>query len=86
MVEISEAWAKEEGASAAGIKVGSYISTNAICYSDRIGEGSIVWPNVYIGPDVVIGICNIIKASCNDGKSLLLNINLRISNIDLYIS
>lgn len=49
---------------AAGMKVGSYISTNAICYSDRIGEGSMVWPNVYIGPDVVIGICNIIKASC----------------------
>ena len=49
---------------AAGMKVGSYISTNAICYSERIGEGSMVWPNVYIGPGVVIGICNIIKASC----------------------
>ncbi len=48
----------------AGLKVGSYISTNALCYSDRIGEGSMVWPNVYIGPDVVIGNCNIIKASC----------------------
>lgn len=49
---------------ASGMEVGSYISKNALCYSDRIGEGSLVWPNVYIGPDVVIGICNIIKACC----------------------
>ena len=48
----------------AGMTVGTYISTNALCYSDGIGEGSLIWPNVYIGPDVVIGICNIIKASC----------------------
>lgn len=48
----------------AGLKVGSYISTNALCYSDRIGDGSIVWPNVYIGPNVIVGNCNIVKASC----------------------
>lgn len=49
---------------AAGWKVGTYISTNAMCYSDCVGEGSIVWPNVYIGPGSSIGRCNIIQASC----------------------
>ncbi len=48
----------------AGFIVGSYISTNAICYSNNIGEGTFIWPGVYIGPDVVIGTCNIIKAAC----------------------
>lgn len=48
----------------AGMKVGTYISTNALCYSDRVGEGSMIWPNVYIGPRVSIGRCNIIQASC----------------------
>ena len=48
----------------AGMKVGTYISTNALCYTDGIGEGSMVWPNVYIGPGACIGRCNIIQASC----------------------
>lgn len=48
----------------AGLKVGKYISTNAKCYTDSIGEGSMVWPNVYIGTGACIGRCNIIQASC----------------------
>ena len=48
----------------AGMKVGTYISINALCYTDGIGEGSMVWPNVYIGPGACIGRCNIIQASC----------------------
>lgn len=48
----------------AGMKVGTYISTNALCYSDGIGEGSMIWPNVYIGPGTSIGRCNLIQASC----------------------
>ena len=48
----------------AGMKVGTYVSNKALCYSEKIGEGSIVWPNVYIGPGVSIGCCNIIQASC----------------------
>ena len=48
----------------AGMNVGTYISTNALCYTDGIGEGTIVWPNVYIGPGTCIGHCNIIQASC----------------------
>lgn len=48
----------------AGMKVGTYISINALCYSEYIGEGSMVWPNVYIGPGTSIGRCNIIQASC----------------------
>lgn len=48
----------------AGLKLGTYISTNAICYTDAVGEGSIVWPNVYIGPGASIGRCNIIQTSC----------------------
>ena len=47
-----------------GIKVGTYISANALCYTNGIGEGSMVWPNVYIGPGTNIGRCNIIQASC----------------------
>lgn len=48
----------------AGLVVGTYISTKAICYSQKIEEGSMVWPNVYIGPGVRIGCCNIIQSSC----------------------
>ncbi len=47
-----------------GMKVGKYVSTRAICYADSIGEGSLIWPNAYIGPGVVIGHCNIIHAGC----------------------
>lgn len=48
---------------ALNIKIGKYISTKAICYTNNIEEGSMIWPNVYVGPGVRIGLCNIIKAS-----------------------
>jgi len=44
--------------------VGNFVSCNALCLSDCIGEGTIIWPNCYIGPNVKIGCCNIIQASC----------------------
>lgn len=47
-----------------GWNIGTYISPNSICFADCIGEGTIVWPNCYIGPNVKIGRCNIIQASC----------------------
>lgn len=46
-----------------GLNIGSWISTNSITYSDNIGEGTIIMPNVLIGPTSEIGICNIIAAS-----------------------
>lgn len=48
---------------ASNLKIGTYISTKAICYTNDIEEGSMIWPNVYIGPGVKIGKCNIINAS-----------------------
>lgn len=48
----------------AGMKVGKYISTRATCYTNDVGDGSMIWPNVYLGPGVSIGCCNIIQASC----------------------
>lgn len=42
-----------------GYHLFTYISKNALCYSDDIGEGSIVLPGSFIGPFVRIG-----KACC----------------------
>jgi len=39
-----------------GYKLYTYISKNAMCYSDDIGEGSIILPGAYIGPYVKVGI------------------------------
>lgn len=47
-----------------GWSIGKYVSCNAVCFSDNIGEGTMIWPNCYIGPNVRIGLCNIIQASC----------------------
>lgn len=47
-----------------GWKIGSYVSVNATCFTDSIGEGTIIWPNCYIGPHAKIGKCTIIQASC----------------------
>lgn len=44
--------------------IGKYVSCNAICFSNSIGDGTIIWPNCYIGPNIKIGRCNIIQASC----------------------
>lgn len=45
---------------AAGYKVGSYISTRATLYSHHVGEGCIMLPGAFIGPDCVLGKCNFI--------------------------
>ncbi|MBR2210312.1 MAG: acetyltransferase [Bacteroidales bacterium] len=48
----------------AGCRIGTYISSHVISYSDQIGEGSIILPGVLIGPGTVIGKCNCIEAAC----------------------
>ncbi len=47
----------------AGHRMATYISKKATLYSDNIGKGCIIMPNVYIGPNCTIGKGNII-ASC----------------------
>lgn len=47
----------------AGHRIATYVSKTATLYSDDIGEGCIIMPNVYIGPSCTIGKGNII-ASC----------------------
>ena len=46
-----------------GFKVGKWISNNALVYSDKIGEGTIILPNTMIGPGCEIGKCNFFEAS-----------------------
>ena len=43
--------------------IGSYISKNAILYSDDIGEGTFIAPGTIIGPDCRIGIGNYIASA-----------------------
>lgn len=47
----------------AGYSIGTWISNTVVTYSDSIGEGCIIMPNVYVGPNCTIGKGNII-ASC----------------------
>ncbi len=47
-----------------GWRISSYVSVHSICLTDSIGEGTMIWPNCYIGPNVKIGRCNIIQSSC----------------------
>lgn len=47
----------------AGYKVGSYISSQALVYSNEIGEGTFVCPGVVIGPDCKLGKGNYIESS-----------------------
>lgn len=47
-----------------GYSVASYISSNAICYSQEIGEGTIILPGTLIGPGCSLGKCNIFESSC----------------------
>ena len=50
---------------ARGYTIRSFVSKNSILYSNRIGEGCIILPNSYIGPNVVLGVCNFVAASCS---------------------
>ena len=56
---------KYEECKSRGFMVHTYISQKAIVYSDKIGEGCIIMPGVYIGPFCMLGNCNIIKACCS---------------------
>ena len=47
----------------AGFVVGNYISSQAIIYSDKLDEGTIILPNVMIGPGTKIGKCNFFESS-----------------------
>ena len=46
-----------------GYIVHTFISPKAIVYTDKIGEGSIIMPGVYIGPYSNIGVGNVIRAN-----------------------
>ena len=46
-----------------GYKVGSYISSNALVYSDAIGEGNFVCPGAVVGPGCQMGIGNYMESS-----------------------
>lgn len=46
-----------------GYRIATFISINSILYTESIGEGSIILPDVYIGPNVKIGVCNYLAAS-----------------------
>ena len=41
----------------------TWISSKAIVYSDTIGEGTIILPNVMVGPGCKIGKCNFFESS-----------------------
>lgn len=47
-----------------GYSIGSYISTKAIVYTSKVGCGSIILPNVLVGPKCEIGICTFFESSC----------------------
>lgn len=47
-----------------GCRIGTYISSNAVLYSDQIGEGSVILPGVFIGPGITVGKCNFFETAC----------------------
>ncbi len=46
----------------AGYKIGTWMSSTVISYTDDIAEGNIIMPGVLIGPTTKIGKCNIIAS------------------------
>lgn len=46
-----------------GYKLCTFVSANANVYTDKIGDGSIIMPGAFVGPDVNVGICDIIYAN-----------------------
>lgn len=47
----------------AGFVIGSWISSNAIVYSNKMGDGTIILPNTVIGPGCEMGKCNFFESS-----------------------
>lgn len=65
----------------AGHRIATYISQASTLYSDDIGEGCIIMPNVYIGPGVKIGKCNIFESStCLTHDNLIGDFNFISTN------
>ena len=65
----------------AGHHIATYISQTSTLYSNDIGEGCIIMPNVYIGPNCKIGNCNIIASStCFSHDNKLGDFNFVSSN------
>lgn len=46
-------------------RIASFVSKNALVYSDEIGDGNLILPNTYVGPFCKIGKCNIIWNGVN---------------------
>lgn len=68
----------------AGFSIATYISKTAILYSNDIGEGTIIMPNVYIGPRCSIGTSNIFAAnSCVAHDNTIGDFNFISSNVAL---
>ena len=66
----------------AGYNLGTWISSTATLYSHNIGEGCIIMPNVYVGPNCNIGIGNIIAAcTCISHDNNIGNYNFISSNV-----
>ncbi len=66
----------------AGFSIATYVSKTAILYSYNIGEGTIIMPNVYIGPRCSIGKCNIFASnSCVAHDNIIGDFNFISSNV-----
>lgn len=47
---------------ASGHKVATYLSKNAVTYSEDVAAGCFVCPGAIIGPDVRLGLCNFVAS------------------------
>lgn len=60
----------------AGYKIGTWISSTVLLYSEDIAEGNIIMPGVLIGPTTKVGKCNIIASRvCISHDSIIGNFN-----------
>lgn len=68
----------------AGYRIATYISKTSTLYSEDIGEGCIILPNVYVGPNCKIGNSNIIAScTCFSHDNLIGDFNFISSNVTL---
>lgn len=66
----------------AGYRISSYVSNSATLYSNDIGEGCIIMPNVYVGPNCKIGKGNIIAScTCLSHDNIIGDFNFISSNV-----
>ena len=65
-----------------GYRIGTWISSAAISYSEDIAEGSLIMPGVLIGPTTRIGVCNIIASRvCISHDSVIGDFNFISSSV-----